>query len=926
MTKPKTRDRLSIHLENGQSNIQREAVTILRDGGTASQSGLVGITNATYDPTDDCNQVVVPETIFNVQSTGDSNIRFSSGPSTAYRSAVEILGNGNTRSSGLLITYDPELDNAFVVGPGYDEYGEFCVDPNTSDNCVADFHLIRASGQQGAEFSHITMSERGYVGVGLVRRPTSDGLDYERPFDNDSRFYPVAPLTIAYVCDDHMDSGTIAIHEQAVDPPLHESAYGKIYVKPFTTGGRSQALYFQDDDGNVTNLVLSQDLDPSNASDGLIYGNNGNTYGGWYTPKVRQSDSDKSSNTYYGWGAGFSLSDAGTVTCNTLVGHNAGSGLTPSNSNQNTVVGCDSLRGFTSAQRNVVIGDGNANTNSEGTFGGMDDSILIGRNLYQNDLPVDGTLAIGAGQSPLITGKITGNNRFLKISEASFEVDVDNGDSEFKLEFDVSSRHTLNFNTIDNVRSASQAPRTKLDFKFLNLDNNGPTLFTLDPFGTELTNNPTYQEPSPDRPFAQLEGDFKLRGAIRFQDGTSMSGLSEFNIIPLEATSGINKLVINNEQILVLDYSELQLAGDVSSNIKTDNTFVAVQLDGTNSDNVGKMSLQGLADYVSSGTASIAENCNILIASPENELDVNTAANKNTVMIGCEVGSFASGWLNSVMIGNQAGSFATTPNAGLSIDSASVFIGYRAGYDMDNVYRSVCIGNGAGENADGSTDSVFIGSSAGYRSNYDESMGLGEWALASVGGSVSSGSGNLEIVTGKSNNQRLFYPTKLDAAGESRSLNDRMNIQNVIAGRVDRKNISIGDARLSPTSPLEVRRESSIHALNPNNYVQSWFCDDSLVAALDCDGNFISFDDDDQALPNIIEGLIESNDNGMSSPNQGTMSTPTSGILRVYENGAPTNKYYYIKNRDSELFIENGTYVVATVIGDSYRPIWVSCT
>ena len=153
-----------------------------------------------------------------------------------------------------------------------------------------------------------------------------------------------------------------------------------------------------------------------------------------------------------------------------------------------------------------------------------------------------------------------------------------------------------------------------------------------------------------------------------------------------------------------------------------------------------------------------------------------------------------------------------------------------------------------------------------------------------------------------------------------------MNIQNVIAGRVDRNNISIGDARLSPTSPLEVRRESSIHSLNPNNYVQSWFCDDSLVAALDCDGNFISFDDDDQALPNIIEGLIESNDNGMSSPNQGTMSTPTSGILRVYQDGVPTNNYYYIKNRDPELFIENGTYVVATVVGNSYRPMWVSCT
>ena len=72
------RDRLSIHLDNGQSDI-REAVTVLRNGGTASQSGLVGITNAAYDP--NTETAYIPETIFNVQSTGDSNIRFSSGPS-----------------------------------------------------------------------------------------------------------------------------------------------------------------------------------------------------------------------------------------------------------------------------------------------------------------------------------------------------------------------------------------------------------------------------------------------------------------------------------------------------------------------------------------------------------------------------------------------------------------------------------------------------------------------------------------------------------------------------------------------------------------------------------------------------------------------------------------------------------------------------
>ena len=81
------RDRLSIHVENGQSDIY-EAVTILRNGGTVSQSGLVGITNKTYESD---KAPFMPQTILNVQSEKDSDIRFSSGPSKSYRSSLELL-------------------------------------------------------------------------------------------------------------------------------------------------------------------------------------------------------------------------------------------------------------------------------------------------------------------------------------------------------------------------------------------------------------------------------------------------------------------------------------------------------------------------------------------------------------------------------------------------------------------------------------------------------------------------------------------------------------------------------------------------------------------------------------------------------------------------------------------------------------------
>ena len=145
------RDRFSIHIDNGQSE-NREAFTILRNGGQTSQSGLVGITNFNYANATDglglTEQPILPETIFNVQSSGQSDIRFSSGPDT--RSSLELLGNGNTKASGLHFSYSPLLDDATIVhnvGASYPH-----IDAGASDNTVADLSLVRASGELGMEF------------------------------------------------------------------------------------------------------------------------------------------------------------------------------------------------------------------------------------------------------------------------------------------------------------------------------------------------------------------------------------------------------------------------------------------------------------------------------------------------------------------------------------------------------------------------------------------------------------------------------------------------------------------------------------------------------------------------------------------------------------------------------------------------------
>lgn len=897
------KDRLSVHIDNGQSSV-REAVTILRNGGQASQSGLVGITNATYM---EGGSPTVPATIFNVQSTGDSNIRFSSGPSK--KSHVELLGNGNERASGLLITYDPTLDNAYVIGPGYGGHGDHCVDPNGGNNPVVDFSLIRASGSEGAEFSHITLAENGYVGVGLTRRPNDAGNGYDR------RVYPHAPLTVSYDCQGHSDSGTISMHEQASSPATY-SNFGKIFVKPFTTGGRTQALFFKDDGGNETNLVLSQDLEPSVSTDGLIFGHNGNTYGGWYTPSTRSSFSSISNNTYYGWGAGHHLySETNSIRDNTLIGHAAGSGLGNTDNTlslalsalNNTVVGSNSLTNYSQATNNVILGDNNL-VSSTSEFGSIDNCILLGRDLYNLELPADKTLAIGVGDTPIISGDLNATSRSLFFNSKSLSIQEG---AEFKItdENDVSeSRRTRVVTVVDDLRVGTDNPKNDLKFNFENGEDVKLTLFRLDPFASKLTNVPTYQIGSdPDRPYAELQGDFKIQGAIRFADETSMSGLSHIDLLPLAGTSGINKKVEDSTNRLVLDYSSLKLATQVSSNILSDNTFIAVQTDGTDSSSVAKMSIQGFAAYVSDQTDTMAENCNVLITKTEQRASVNVGEIYDSVLIGCNVAQRAKGWRNAVIIGSNAGTDATTDTA--ISEKGVIFIGHNAGNNADSITNSIFIGEDAGNAASEADKSVFIGVNAGQRANTSSSIAIGFNALRGNEDANldENNQNNIEIITGKNDNERLMY---------QQTLSDRLNIQNTIAGTTNTRNISIGDARLSPTAPLEVRKDSVIHAANSNNYVQTWYCDDTLVASVDCNGVYTNHSGGGTA-DLVVEGVL-------TGPlAAGNYSNPTSShqqTLNLRGGGTVT-----ITNRDSSLTGDSGAYVVAIKIGDEYRPLWVSC-
>jgi len=200
--------------------------------------------------------------------------------------------------------------------------------------------------------------------------------------------------------------------------------------------------------------------------------------------------------------------------------------------------------------------------------------------------------------------------------------------------------------------------------------------------------------------------------------------------------------------------------------------------------------------------ASFDENCNAIYVNDSGNID--GTKNSRSVFIGCETAFEATGWKSSVMIGSEAGRYATVENPSLSIDTASVFIGMRAGYDADASHNSVFLGTNAGKNSQSATESIFLGPNAGLYSQSKNSIAIGENALRvsefQVIDPSSAGRNNIEILAGIEDDDRLLY--------QRPTYSNRLNINNVIAGDSYRRVISIGDAILSPDAPLSVRRDA----------------------------------------------------------------------------------------------------------------------
>jgi hypothetical protein len=138
----------------------------------------------------------------------------------------------------------------------------------------------------------------------------------------------------------------------------------------------------------------------------------------------------------------------------------------------------------------------------------------------------------------------------------------------------------------------------------------------------------------------------------------------------------------------------------------------------------------------------------------------------------------------------------------------------------------------------------------------------------------------------------------------------------------DLKGLKLAIASNKIDSVFSVRKNNSLIDHANEQYIQSWFCDDIRVAAIDCNGNLYTGSGIDgiSALPDFIEGVMEQ---AVSSP--ASVSSPTSGILNIINSNGSVIGSTYIINKDTSLDIPDNVFVVAKKINGTYRPVWVGC-
>lgn len=315
--------------------------------------------------------------------------------------------------------------------------------------------------------------------------------------------------------DTYYNNVKISLHENNSDP-ISTPKYAKLYVKPKSRTYQSQSIFAMDSSGNIHDLIVNK-MDSLDGR-GLYTDNTGNTYGGLRCTARREV---KNPSTINNTCLGYYVFTSGLGFDNTIIGAYAGSGIV--NGYANTVIGSNSSKNTTNNHNNIVIGHNAFNL----TSGNADHNIIIGNSGIGTRINSSYNFLLGANADLiLLQGTLGPSNSVKSLSMPS--------GGKFSI-FDSTNTDSLllKANTIEVVDGGgNNYPDNTLNFRFTG--NQSADLLVMNHASSPMNNVPAYESPNIARPYAQLNGDLRIKGAIRFSDFTSLDSaefLSDIDVL-----------------------------------------------------------------------------------------------------------------------------------------------------------------------------------------------------------------------------------------------------------------------------------------------------------------------------------------------------------------------------------------------------------
>lgn len=378
---------------------------------------------------------------------------------------------------------------------------------------------------------------------------------------------PNAPLTFG---DSFTPNAIFSFHE-ASGGWYPTPKYDKLYARPKIAPLQGGTLFLIDGSGNSHDLVVNKfDINDARA---LYTDNLGNTFGGILCPDRRDDIVLAEKNTAIGNRA---LRDITSGDNNTVFGFYSGSGITIGSNN--TIFGGDSAKSLITGNSNIVVGYNSFNSVAPSST----NNVILGNNInYASYLSNRFIL----GSSKILLDGIMGPN------DTDKRLSLPSGGNLLIENISNTEALRLKANLIESVdRGGSNYPDSSLEIKFTG--NNSNTLVSFNHDSDPMTNVPVYQAPIPPRPYQELNGDFKLRGSIRFSDATSLSSanfLSDIDVLESGvevANSGINSINNRLSSLIVEGYVQSQINKPSSGSNPTSGILIKKNQGWNNTDSI----------------------------------------------------------------------------------------------------------------------------------------------------------------------------------------------------------------------------------------------------------------------------------------------------------------------------------------------------